>query len=210
MYRFILAVLSVLVYSAGSPMLATERPYLRTDSGQARQLRYSEIYATAWYGTEGTINLHIIMSWTPSNSMTFVKWLVVNDTARDLYSVTIGDREYECSNGNVITVKGNWWTDPLEGRRVDDTVVIGGREYELPRGWMRRVGGTNPDIILHKKSPRGQKECPRITSIRLKGDPKSLVKYLINKGDKDVHGWGEGGRVEVYRKVSRRWKLEIK
>lgn len=209
MYRFILAVLSVLVYSAGSPMLAAERSYLLTDSGQARQLRNSWIYATAWHGTGGTINLHIRLS-TAGSAMTFVEWLVVNDTARDLYSVTIGDREYECSNGNVITVKGNWWTGPLEGRRVDNTVVIGGREYELPRGWMRRAGGVNPDIILHKKSPRGQKECPRITSIRLKGDPKSIVKYLINGGDEDVHGWGEGGRVEVYRKVSRGWKLEIK
>ena len=180
-------------------MLAAERPYLRTDSGQARQLRSALIYATAWYGTEGTINLHVRISRTTSGSMTFVKWLVVNDTARDLYSVAIGDREYECSNGEVITVKGNWWTDPLLGRRVDDP---------FPRAWMRRAGGVNPDIILHKKSPRGQKECPRVTSIRLKGDPKSFVKYLINEGDEDLHNWGEGGRVEVYRKVAR--GLEIK
>ena len=195
MYRFFLAVLSVLVCSASSPMLAAERPYLRTDSGQARYLRSSSIYATAWYGTEGTINLH--MRHSRSGSFTSVEWLIVNDTARDLYSVAIADREYECSNGEVITVKGNWWTQPLGGRRAAG----------LPRMWMRRAG-VNPDMILHKKSPRNQKECPRVIGVRLKGDPKSFVKYLINKGDKDMHGWGEGGRVEVYRKMSR--GIEVK
>ena len=198
MYRFFLAVLLVLVCSAGSPMLAAEQPYLRTDSGQARYLRHSSIYATAWHGTEGTVNLHMKVSRTPSGSMTLVEWLIVNDTGRDLHSAAIADREYECSNGEVITVKGNWWTDPLRGRRVYD---------RFPRAWMRRAG-VNPDIILHKKSPRGQKECPRVTGIRLKGNADFFVKYLINKGDKDWHGWVEGGRVEVYRKMAH--GLEIK
>ena len=154
MYRFFLAVLSVLVCSAGSSTLAAERPYLRDDSGPggpARWLRLWPIYATAWYGTEGTINLH--MSLTRYGSYTSVSWYIVNDTARDLHSAAIADREYECSNGEVITAKGNWWTDPLKGRRVADP---------FPRAWVRHPG--NPDIILHKKSPaqpKGVSACYR-------------------------------------------------
>lgn len=137
------------------------------------------------------------MSLTRYGSYTSVSWYIVNDTARDLHSAAIADREYECSNGEVITAKGNWWTEPLKGRRVADP---------FPRAWVRHPG--NPDIILHKKSPRNQKECPRVIGVRLKGDSESFVKYLINKGDKDLHDWGEVGRVEVYRKVAR--GLEIK
>ena len=197
-FRTLLLLLSVLVvFSVGRT--AAERPYLRTDSGPARYLRYSSIYATAWHGTDSSaVNLHIRVSHTASGSMTLVEWLIVNDTDRDLHSAAIADREYECSNGEVITVKGNWWTDPLRGRRVYDP---------FPRMWMRRAG-VNPDIILHKKSPRGQKECPRVTGIRLKGDADFFVKYLINKGDKDWHSWVEGGRVEVYRKMAH--GMEIK
>ncbi len=188
----------LLVICVISPMLAAERPYLRDDSSFARHLRSSSIYATAWYGTEGTIDIR--MRHLPLGSdITMVEWLVINDTAQDLNAAVIAEREYECSNGEVITYRAAW-TRGLDGRRAD-------HPFPSFPWWMKRAG-SNPDIITHKKSPRNQKECPRVIGVRLKGDPESFVKYLINKGDKDLHDWGEVGRVEVYQKVVR--GLEIK
>ena len=143
MCRFILVVLSVLLCSATSPILATDWSAWET-------------YAKASYGRSGTLTLQVRTRAGSNISNTRVQWQVINGVA-GIYDVSIEDKEYVCSNGKKFFRSGERITNSLPEGESKRALPDNLNTKECPRVTGLRMVGDKDFFVKYSYERHGSR-----------------------------------------------------